>query len=110
VKPIPKTGQRFNIILLIPFSKVFEKILCSRMYQHMVQNQILEKEQHGYRSELSTDNASYILIHKILTAMNNKHIVGGIFSNLRNIIVKIRTIQNRGTCKTLIKSYLTERY
>jgi hypothetical protein len=48
----------------------------------MVQNQILAKEQYGYRSKLSTDNASYTLLHEIFPAVNNKHIVGGIFSEL----------------------------
>jgi hypothetical protein len=65
VKPIYKSGDRFNIsnfrpiYLLTPFSKVFTKIIYSRMYQHMVQNQILAKKQFGFRSNSSTDNASY---------------------------------------------------
>jgi hypothetical protein len=42
----------------------------------VVQNQILAKEQYGFRSKLSTNNASYTLIHVILTAMNNKQLLG----------------------------------
>jgi len=41
----------------------------------MVQNQVHAKEQYGFSSRLSIDTASYTLILKILTAMNNKHIM-----------------------------------
>jgi hypothetical protein len=37
------------------------------------------KEKYGFRSKSSTDYASYILIHEILTAMSNKQITRGIF-------------------------------
>jgi Notch-like protein len=76
VKPIYKAGDKQNIAtfrpisLLISFYKVFEKIIYSRMYNHMVQNSILL---------YSTDRASYILTHEILTALNNKQIVLGNF-------------------------------
>jgi hypothetical protein len=89
VKPIYKAGDKLNIAnfrpvsLLISFSKGFEKMIYSRMYQHVVQNQILAKEQYGFRSKSSTDKASYTLIHEILTAFNNNQIVGGIFCDLR---------------------------
>jgi len=48
----------------------------------MVLNQILANEQYGFRSSLSADNASYTLLNEILSDMNNKHIVGGIFCDL----------------------------
>ena len=43
----------------------------------------LAKEQYGFSSKLSIDNASDTLIHEILTALNNEHTVGVIFCNLR---------------------------
>jgi hypothetical protein len=39
--------------------------------------------QYVFRSEVSTENASHILINEILTAMNNKRMLGGIFCDLR---------------------------
>ena len=63
------------ISLLISFSKIFEEIICTRIYAHVVLNKILANEQYRFRSGLSTDNASYTLIHEILSAMNNKHTV-----------------------------------
>jgi hypothetical protein len=89
VIPIFKTGDRLNISnfrpisLLIFFSKISEKIIYTRIYACVVLNKILANEQYGFRSSLSTNNASYTLINEILSAMNNKHTVGGIFCDLR---------------------------
>ena len=93
VIPIFKAGDRLNmsnfrlISLLISFSKIFEKIIYTRIYAHVALNQILANEQYRFRSSLSTDNASYTLIHEILSAMNNKHIVGGIFCDLSKAVL-----------------------
>ena len=40
------------------------------------------EHQYGFWSEVSTENASYILLNEILTALNNKQMVGGIFCNI----------------------------
>ena len=64
------------------FSKIFEKLIYKRLFVHLNNNVILNKHQYGFRSELSTENASYILLNEILTALNNKQMVGGIFCDL----------------------------
>jgi hypothetical protein len=78
----------------------------------------LAYEQYGFRSSLSNDNAPYTLIHEILSAMNNKHTVGGIvcdlskafdYVNHRILILKLEHYVIRGTFGALIKSYLMER-
>jgi hypothetical protein len=46
---------------------------------HVHAYDILAKEQFGFRPKLSTETASYNLINKVLTAINNKKKVGGFF-------------------------------
>ena len=78
IKPIYKSGDRsspsnYSPISLLPvLSKIFEKVLYNRLFDHLHSNVILNEHQHGFRSEMSTENASYILLNEILTALNNK--------------------------------------
>jgi hypothetical protein len=106
------------ISLLISFSKIFEIIIFTRISAHVSLNTILANEQYGFRSILSTDSASYTLINKILSALNNKHI-GGIFCDLsrgfdcvnhRIVLSKLQHYGIQVTFGALIKSYLKDRY
>jgi hypothetical protein len=45
---------------------------------HLTKYNILSSEQYGFRENLTTDNATYQLTYKILTAMNNKSKAGDI--------------------------------
>jgi Notch-like protein len=70
VKPINKKGDRNNInnyrpiSLLTSFSTIFE-VIYNRLYKHPVNNNILVKEQFGFRANLSTNNAAYTLYDQI---------------------------------------------
>jgi hypothetical protein len=57
------------ISLLTSFSKIFEKVIYKRIYQHINHNQILANKQFGFRHASSTDIASYNLIMNILRAL-----------------------------------------
>jgi hypothetical protein len=86
--PILKKGKKSEISnyrpvsLLISFPKIFEKIIFNRLHNHVNNNNILAHEQYGFRTNSSTETASYNLITNILEALNNKLTVGGIFCDL----------------------------
>jgi len=70
------------VSLFTSFSKILEKVIYPRLYQHIIQNNILATEKYGFRNNSSTEKASFKLINEILLALNNKLTVGGIFCDL----------------------------
>jgi hypothetical protein len=77
------------------------------------------QEQYGFRTHSSTEKASFTLINNILTAMNNKLKVGGIFCDLQKafncinheiLLKKLEFNGTEGKFKLLIRSYLTGRF
>ena len=89
------------------------------MITHFTLNKIFTDSQFGFRKKLSTDNAYYKLINDILTALNNKQFVRGIFFDLEKafdcvnhdiLLAKMEHYGVRGVMYTLIKSYLEDRF
>jgi exonuclease III len=125
VKPLFKKGDKEDmtnyrpISLLTSFSKVFEKNIYNRLFEHIEVNNILATEQFGFRSCSSTEKASYRLMDEILKSLNNKLMVGGIFCDLQKafdcvnhniLLTKLEFYGIKGTFLKLIKSYLEGRY
>jgi hypothetical protein len=85
IKPLFKKGEIAitsnyrSISLLTSFSKIFEKIIYTRLIRHLNHNHILVDEQFGFRTKSSTDLASYKLVNDVLTSLNYKLLVGGVF-------------------------------
>ena len=120
IKPIYKSGDKCSPANYRPvFSKIFKKVIIKRLFDHLNSNVILNKHQYGFRSKVSTENASYILLNEILTALNNKHMVGGIFCDLLKaldginhavLLEKMQFYGVSGKFYKLVKSYLDGRY
>jgi hypothetical protein len=55
--------------------------MYNKLLIHLNDN-ILVKEQFGFRKNLATEKATYDLINDIVSAVNDKFIVGGIFCDL----------------------------
>jgi hypothetical protein len=51
----------------------------NRLSKYLSENNILNTQQFGFRKRLATEDAIFNLMNKILNALNNKTIVGGIF-------------------------------
>jgi len=86
--PIYKKGDKQLITnyrpisLLTSFSKIFEKLIFTRLHRHLYTNGILAKEQYGFRSNSSTENAAYDIINEITKSLNEKRSLGGLFCDL----------------------------
>jgi hypothetical protein len=70
------------ISILTPFNKIFEKVMYSRLAQHLNDHNILCKYQYGFKAKSGTDNAIFNLITEILHSLDHKSMVGGIFCDL----------------------------
>jgi len=105
--------------ILTSFSKIFEKVVQTRLLKHLTDHNILSKEQYGFRTKLKTDNATYQLTNKILNALNNNLLIGGIFCDLEKafdcfnhkiLLSKLEFYGITGNHYKLYKPYLTNRY
>jgi len=125
IRPIYKSGDKSSpsnyrpLSLLPAFSKIFEKVTYKRLFDYFNNNAILNEHQYGFRSAVSTENASYILLNEILTAMNCKQMVGGIFCDLHKafdcinhdiLLEKLKFYGISGKFYNFVKSYLDEIY
>jgi hypothetical protein len=107
------------ISLLTFFSKIFEKVIFTRIYKHLNDNNISVKEQFGFRQRSYAEKAIYELLNKILNALNNKTMMGGIFCDLEKafdcinhdiLLSKLKFYGITGPAHDLITSYLCKRY
>jgi hypothetical protein len=89
VKPIYKKGNRQEIVnyrpisILTTFSKIFERLTFNRLTSHLQTNEILTRDQYGFRSKCSTEQATFSLIRSILKALDDGQITGGIFCDIQ---------------------------
>jgi len=100
------------------FLKFFKKSY-KKLFDHLNNNVTLNEHQYGFRSEVSTENATYILINEILTSLNNKQMVGGIVCDLNKafdcinhavLLAKMKFYGVSGKFYNLVKSYSDRRY
>ena len=124
VRPLFKKGNKNDISnyrpisILTSFLKIFEKVMQTRVLNHLTDHNILSNEQYGFRTKLKSDNATYQLTNKILNALNSKLLIGGILCNFEKafacvnhkiLFSKLDFNGITGNHHKLSKSYLADR-
>ena len=71
------------ISLLTSFSKFIQKLIYARLLDHINASCIPVNEQYGFKTQSSTEQATFSLINNILIAVNNNLKTGGNFCDLQ---------------------------
>jgi hypothetical protein len=84
----------------------------TRLLELLINKNILSMEQYGFRTKLTTENATYKLTNKVVNAMNNRLIVQKPFDCVNHDILlsKLEIYGITGKEKELYQSYLKGRY
>ena len=118
-KDDPQKFGNYRPVSVLPiFSKIFEKIIYSRLYSFLTTMNVIYENQFGFRNNHSTCNAINYSINKILGEIEKKRHVIGIFIDLskafdaldhNKFLIKLEHNRIRGICHKLMRSYLTNR-
>ena len=112
-------GNYRPISLLSNLSKIFEKLLHSRLYSFLEKHQCLYQNQFGFRQGHSTKYALISLTENIRKALDKGQFAAGIFIDLQKAFdtvehsILLRKLDHygiRGVANNLFKSYLSNRH
>lgn len=124
VSPIYKAGSRsdpgnYRPVSVLPIlSKIFERVLYTRLNNYLIEKKFLIDEQYGFRPKSSTLSAAIDLITKIKINIDEKNFAVGIFIDLKKcfdtvspqkLLEKLHNIGVRGTALNMFKSYMQNR-
>ena len=71
-KEIDKIWQIIDQYLFLLPSQKLSKNIYKRLTDHLTLHSIIVNEQHGFKPGSSTQQATFLLVNNISTAMNNK--------------------------------------
>lgn len=124
VTPIFKSGDPHDpsnyrpISTLSVLNKIFEQLLTKRLSNFFAENNVLYNFQYGFREGCGTSNAIVELVDDLISELDRKKIVGGLFIDLKKafdtinheiLLNKLDRYGIRGIANDLIKSYLSNR-
>jgi len=118
-KDDPQMFGNYRPVSVIPiFSKIFEKIIYNRLYSFLTSMNVIYEKQFGFRKNHSTTHAINYSINRILSEIEKKRHVVGVFIDLskafdtidhEKLLVKLEHYGIRGICYDLLASYLANR-
>lgn len=124
VVPIYKKGDVNEITnyrpisLLSVFSKVFEKIVLTRIMDYLDKFKLLNSAQHGFRTGRSTQTAALSFVESVYECLDSNFCVAGLFFDLscafdtlsfQFILDKCYSLGFRGIFLEWLRSFLDER-
>ena len=124
ITPIPKTGDLTSVknwrpISILPLpGKLLEKICTRFLLGELEENDILSKDQFGFRSGLSTSHAIHHYVKHIIDGINSKRITAAVYLDFArafdsvNYDILLLKLQDMGISHMLtkwIKGYLSSR-
>ena len=124
VLPLYKSGDTNDVsnyrpISILPiFSKLFEKLLCSRLKNFFDVNHVINNDQYGFRAQHSTSHALHSAVSSISQALKSKNKCLGIFIDFQKafdtvnhqiLLEKLDHYGIRGRALCLLNDYLTNR-
>ena len=111
--------QNYRPISIIPFSKIYEKIIYNYIINFLTINDILlYDKQFGFRKGHATNHVIITLVDKVACALDTGKIVVGVYLDLRKafdtvpqtiLLDKLHRMGIRGNLLFLIKNYLEDR-
>ncbi|CAF4908207.1 unnamed protein product [Pieris macdunnoughi] len=123
VSPIYKSGPRddpgnYRPISVLPvMSKILERVVYTRLLDHLNNINFLYEHQYGFRSKSNTLSATINLITKIKTNTDQRKIVLVVFIDIMKafdtvchslLVEKLETIGITGNALKMFKSYLKQ--
>ena len=124
VIPVFKSGDNRSITnyrpisVLSNISKIFEKLVCTRLNKFLVDKQLLHDNQFGFRPKLSTCLALLQLVDELRRSIDEGNITVGVFVDLAKVfdtvdhkimLAKLQYYGIRGVPNKWFSSYLSNR-
>lgn len=124
IMPIFKKGDKHDpanyrpISILPVLSKIFEKLLLSRLTDFLKSFDVINENQHGFLKNKNTTTAIFSFIDYVLKGLDEGELTIGLFFDLSKafdcvdheiLLFKLEKYGIRGAAYHLIKSYLSNR-
>ena len=115
----PTLFSNYRPVSVLPvLSQIFERVICARLANFFVEQDVIIPNQYGFRAGHSTTMAITDMVEKVRKAWGEKSVALGVFIDLKKafdtvdhtiLLEKLRYYGVRGETSKLLESYLSRR-